>query len=108
MGKSHTNAQLRVWGFLLKRRGGTPVRLHPQWSTTKVETCAGEGHEAEVETPAHGLGESDGMGHLQALQAGGQPEDSDVRRRKAAQAKSAVAVGDAGQRRARVLLRSCG
>ena len=54
--------QLRVWVFLLKRRDGTPGRLHPQWSTTKVETVAGEGHAAEVETPAHGLGESDGRG----------------------------------------------
>ena len=62
MGGSHTHAQARVWGFLLKRRGGPPARLHPQWSTTKVGTFAGEGHEAEVETPAHGLGESDGRG----------------------------------------------
>ena len=51
-----------MWDFLLKRRGGTPVRLHPQWSTTNVETFAGEGHEAEVKTPAYGLGESDGKG----------------------------------------------
>ena len=61
-GGSHNNAQSRVRDFLLKRRDGTPVRLHPQWSTTKVDTFAGEGHEAEVETPAHGLGESDGRG----------------------------------------------
>ena len=61
-GEPLQNAQVRVWDFLLKRRDGTPVRLHPQWSTTNVDTFAGEGHEAEVETPAHGLGESDGRG----------------------------------------------
>ena len=53
---------MRVWGFLLKRRGGTSVRLHPQWITTKVDTFTREGHEAEVETAAHGMGESDGRG----------------------------------------------
>ena len=61
-GKPQHSAQLRARDFLLKRRGGTPVRLHPQWATTSADTFAGEGHEAEVETPAHGLGESDGRG----------------------------------------------
>ena len=70
--------QLRVRDFLINRRDGTPVRLRPQCITTNVDTFVGEGHEAEVETPAHGPGESDGMGHLQALRSYGQPEDSEV------------------------------
>ena len=56
------SAQLCALDFLLKRRDGTSVRLHPQWSTTTVAFFAGEGHEAEVETPAHGLGESGDRG----------------------------------------------
>lgn len=56
------NAQLRVWDFLLEREDGSSIRLHPQWSTTVVETYAGAGHETEVEPPVRGLGESDGPG----------------------------------------------
>ena len=56
------DAQLRVWDFFITRDDGSSIRLHPQWSTTKVETFAGGGHDEEVEPPVHGLGESDGRG----------------------------------------------
>ena len=61
-GTPQRDTQLRVCDFLLVRADGSSVRLHPQWSTTAVETFAGEGHQDEVEPPARGLGESDGRG----------------------------------------------
>jgi len=61
-GKPKRDARLRVWDFLLVRADGSSVRLHPQWSTTTVESFPGEGHTTEVEPPARGLGESDGPG----------------------------------------------
>ena len=60
--KRHHQLQVRVWDFVLTRVDGSAVRLHPQWSTTAVESYAVEGHAEEVEIPAHGLGESDGPG----------------------------------------------
>ena len=51
-----------MWDFLLERADGSSIRLHPQWSTTVVETFAGEGHDTEVEPPARGPGTSDGPG----------------------------------------------
>ena len=53
---------MRVWGFLLVREGGSTIRLHPQWSSTVVESFEGDGHPEEVDIPIHGLGESDGPG----------------------------------------------
>ena len=53
---------LPVWDFVLIRSDQSGVRLHPQWSTPKVETYAVEGHETEVRIPTRGVGESDGPG----------------------------------------------
>ena len=61
-GTPKKDAKVRVWDFVLTRVDGSAVRLHPQWSTTDVESYAVEGHAEEVEIPAHGLGESDGPG----------------------------------------------
>ena len=69
-GRPQRDVQLRVWDFVLKRSDGSAVRLHPQWSTPKVETYAVEGHETPVQTPHSGLGGSDGRGtyrHYKAL-----------------------------------------
>ena len=40
--------QLRIWDFVLKRADGSAVRLHPQWSTPKVETYFAEGVKTTV------------------------------------------------------------
>ena len=61
-GRPETHTQLRVWDFVLIRKDGSGVRLHPQWSTTKVESHAVEGHDEEVQIPWAGLGGSDGPG----------------------------------------------
>ena len=61
-GRPETDTQLRVWDFVLIRKDGSGVRLHPQWSTPKVESYAVEGHDEEVQTPWAGLGGSDGPG----------------------------------------------
>jgi len=55
-------AKLPVWDFVVFREDGTGVRLHPQWSTTAVESFDVEGHSEPVETPQKGLGCSDGPG----------------------------------------------
>ena len=54
--------QLRIWDFVLTREDGSALRLHPQWTTTKVETFAAEGHNTAVAVPQAGLGNSDGRG----------------------------------------------
>ena len=54
--------QLRVWDFVLWRADGTGIRLHPQWSTTKIETNEVEPHAEQVQCPRRGPGTSDGPG----------------------------------------------
>ena len=54
--------QLRVWDFVIERADNSAVRLHPNWSSTKVETYEVDGHLLEVQPPAAGLGCSDGRG----------------------------------------------
>ena len=51
-----------IWDFVLIRKDGSGIRLHPQWSTTKVESYDVEGHDEEVQPPCAGLGGSDGPG----------------------------------------------
>ena len=61
--KGETSApKLPIWDFVLHRDDGTAIRLHPQWSNTKVETFNVEGHVDEMQPPAAGLGRSDGPG----------------------------------------------
>ena len=57
-----TGPQLRIWDFVLWRADGTGIRLHPQWSTAKIEACDVEGHAEQVQCPKKGPGTSDGPG----------------------------------------------
>ena len=60
--KKQQNKKLAIWDFVLHREDGSAIRLHPNWSNTKVETIALESHADEVEPPVAGLGKSDGRG----------------------------------------------
>ena len=51
-----------IWDFILHRDDNTAIRLHPQWSTVKVETFEFDGHDEPVEPPPKGLGKSKGPG----------------------------------------------
>ena len=64
MGGHHAvgDPQLRAWDFVLIRDDGSGIRVHPQWSKTKILTYDVEGHAEEVEIPQAGLGKSDGRG----------------------------------------------
>ena len=57
-----TDQALMVWDFVLHRADHTAVRLHPQWSTTKIESFPVQGYAQEVEPPYAGKGKSDGPG----------------------------------------------
>ena len=61
-GKRLLHVRLLVWDFVIKRQGGTGLRLHPQRSTVKVETFEIEGPEEPVEPPPQGNGCSSGRG----------------------------------------------
>ena len=69
-GKVHQGPQLRVWDFVLWRADGSGIRLHPQWSSTRIETFATEGHAEQVQCPSKGLGTSDGRGTYQKYKRG--------------------------------------
>ena len=57
-----TGPQSRVYDFVLWRADGTGIRLHPQYTTTKIEACDVEGHATQVQCPKKGPGTSDGPG----------------------------------------------
>ena len=57
-----TKEHLPIWDFVLHRNDGTAIRVHPQWSTTKIETFGAIGHEHPVDPPRKGVGKSDGPG----------------------------------------------
>ena len=57
-----TDRKLSVWDFLIVRKDGTAIRLHPQWTTTKIETFPSQGYLEEVEHPHKGKGQSLGPG----------------------------------------------
>ena len=65
--------KLEKWDFILKRSDGTAVRLHPEWSTTKIPTFAVEGEEA-IQIPSAGLGMSDGPGTFRYYKEVGQEQ----------------------------------
>ena len=50
------DVRLPIWDFVIERKDGTAVRLHPQRSTVNVETFVLEGHEDPVEPPRQGKG----------------------------------------------------
>ena len=54
--------RLPVWDFLLQREDGTGMRLHPQRSTTAIETFEDAGHRNPIDIPRRGHGTSDGRG----------------------------------------------
>ena len=64
------NKKQPVWDFVLTRDDGSGIRLHPQWSTTKVETYAVEGGEG-LQPPRAGLGKSDGRGTYKKFKEAG-------------------------------------
>ena len=61
-GRPQRDVRLPVWDFVLERSDGTAVRLHPQRSTSFVETFEVEGHAEAVEPPPGGYGGSWGHG----------------------------------------------
>ena len=54
--------RLPIWDFVVQREDGTAMRIHPSWSTRKVEVFEAEGHVNEIAPPRRGLGRSDGPG----------------------------------------------
>ena len=59
---ARAGVKLPIWDFVIYRDDGSRIRLHPQWSTMKVETYTAAGHDEPVQPPAKGLGQSDGPG----------------------------------------------
>ena len=59
------NTKMSVWDFLLIRDDGSGIRLHPEWTKTKVRTCPPQGSATEKKTPQGGFGESAGKGSFQ-------------------------------------------
>ena len=60
--KERREVKLPVWDFVIERSDGTALRLHPQRSTTKVETFRVNGPAEPVEPPSNGHGGSWGAG----------------------------------------------
>ena len=60
------NVKLPVWDFLVTRDDGSTIRLHPEFTTTKMKTLPGEGHAEEPEIPRKGYGMSSGEGSFLA------------------------------------------
>ena len=56
------DGKLPVWDFVFHRDDGTGIRVHPNWSNSKIETYNMVGHRDPVEPPMRGLGKSDGPG----------------------------------------------
>ena len=61
--KNHAGVpKLPIWVSVVQREDGTAMRLHPSWSTRKVEVFEAEGHVNAIAPPRSGLGRSDGPG----------------------------------------------
>ena len=52
----------QIWGFVAHRSDGSGIRLHPNWSNTKIETFDVDGHQTAVAEPTKGSGKSSGPG----------------------------------------------
>jgi hypothetical protein len=63
--------ELPIWDFVIFREDGTGVRLHPNWSNTKIECIAVQGHEVPQQPPGAGLGGSEGPGTFARYKAAG-------------------------------------
>ena len=61
-GEPVTDRRFPVWDFVIAREDGTAIRLHPQWTTTKIEAFPAQGYLEQVEHPAKGKGQSLGPG----------------------------------------------
>ena len=66
--------KMGVWDFLIIREDGSGVRLHPEWSKTKVKTLSVQGPQTQMATPSKGFGKSAGRGSFRAY------SDHDVER----------------------------
>ena len=51
-----------IWDFVAHRADGSGIRLHPNWSNTKIETFDVLGHATAVAEPTEGCGKSSGPG----------------------------------------------
>ena len=58
----HKGPHEQLWDFVIWRKDGSGIRLHPEWSRTKFATFAVEGHAEQVQCPQKGPGTSDGKG----------------------------------------------
>ena len=58
----HEGPHEQMWDFVIWRKDGSGIRLHPEWSRTKFATFAVEGHAEQVQCPHKGPGRSDGKG----------------------------------------------
>ena len=54
-----------MWDFLIIRDDGSGIRIHPEWTKTKVRTVPHHGPSSEMETPPWGFGTSAGEGSFQ-------------------------------------------
>ena len=53
---------LMIWDFIVVRDDGSAIRLHPNWSNTKVESFDAPPGLEDFEVPASGLGGTSGPG----------------------------------------------
>ena len=53
---ARTPQSQRIWDFVAHRADGSGIRLHPNWSNTKIETYWIDGHDTAVAEPARGPG----------------------------------------------------
>ena len=58
----HKGPHEQLWDFVIWRKDGSGIRLHPEWTRTKFATFAVEGHAEQVQCPHKGPGRSDGKG----------------------------------------------
>ena len=58
----HKGPHEQLWDFVIWRKDGSGIRLHPEWTRTKFATFAVEGHAEQVQCPQKGPGTSDGKG----------------------------------------------
>jgi hypothetical protein len=65
------DGKLPVWDFVIHRDDDTGIRLHPGWSSPKIESYDIAGHTDPVEPPKRGFGKSDGRGTYKHYKDGG-------------------------------------
>ena len=53
---ARTPQRQHIWDFIAHRADGSGIRLHQNWSSTKIETYSVDGHDTAVAEPARGPG----------------------------------------------------